>query len=61
MSNLGRTDVERIVETMLMDLSIEVKEGNFTDPNSRTLVLMHGKKELARTWFSVVQTSEYEG
>lgn len=61
MSNLGRTDVERIVEAMLMDLTIEVKDGNFTDPNSRTVILMHGKKELARAWFDVVQKSEYDG
>jgi hypothetical protein len=61
MSNLGRTDVERIVETMLTDLRIEVKGGDFTDPNNRTIVLMHGKTELARTRFNVVQKGEYDG
>jgi alpha-beta hydrolase superfamily lysophospholipase len=46
---------------MLTDLRIEVKDGDFTDPNNRTVVLMHGKTELARTWFNVVQKGEYDG
>jgi hypothetical protein len=61
MSNLGRTDVERIVETVLSDLSIEVKDGDFTNPNSRTVILKYKNTELSRTWFDVVQKSEYEG
>jgi hypothetical protein len=57
MNNLGRTDVERIVEAMLDNLSIEIKDGSFGDPDSRTVVLMHNSKELARTWFSVKQST----
>lgn len=61
MSNLGRTDVERIVETMLGDLSIEIKDGDFTDTNSRTVILKYKNSELSRTWFNVVQKPEYDG
>lgn len=61
MSNLGRSDVERIVETVLSDLSIEVKGGSFTDPNCRTIVLRYGTREISRAYFDVVQKSEYEG
>lgn len=61
MTNLGRGDVERIVETVLSDLSIEVKDGDFTSPNSRTVILKYKNTELSRTWFDVVQKSEYEG
>lgn len=61
MSNLGRTDVERIVETVLNDLSIEVKDGDFTDPDSRTIILKYKNTELSRTWFGVVQKSGRDG
>jgi hypothetical protein len=60
MSNLGKTDIERIVETMLGELSIEVKDGSFTDPNSRTIILKYKNTEVHRTWFDVVQKSEYK-
>jgi len=57
--NLNRSDVERIVETMLADLSIEVKDGGWTDPNFRTVVLKYKEKEISNTWFSVKDKPEY--
>lgn len=59
--NLDKHDVERIVETMLSSLTIEVKNGDFTDPNNRTVVLKYKGTELSRTYFDVVQKREYEG
>jgi glutamate formiminotransferase len=59
--NMQRDDVERIVENILRELTIEVKDGEFTSPNNRTIILKLGDRELSRTWFDVVQTREYEG
>ena len=59
--NLDKHDVERIVETMLSSLTLEVKDGGFTDPNSRTILLKYKGTELSRTYFDVVQKDEYEG
>lgn len=59
--NLNKHDVERIVETMLNSLTIEVVDGNFTDPNSRTVLLKYNGNEIGRASFDVVQKSEYEG
>ena len=58
---MQRDDVERIVENILRDLTIEVKDGDFTNPNSRTVILKLGDRELSRDWFDVVQQNEYEG
>jgi glutamate formiminotransferase len=58
---MQRDDVERIVENILRELTIEVKDGEFTSPNNRTIILKLGDRELSRTWFDVVQTREYEG
>jgi len=58
---LTRADVERIVENVLSQLRVEVNGGGFTDPNSRTVKLMLGDREISQTWFDVVQMDEYEG
>lgn len=61
MINLTKNDVERIVETMLQGLSIEVKNGGFTAPNDRIVILKYNNTEITRTWFDVVQKEEYDG
>lgn len=58
---MTRDDVERIVENVLRDLSIHVNNGDFTDPNKRTVLLMYKGKEIDRASFDIVQTDEYEG
>ena len=59
--NLEKADVERIVECMLNDLSIHVKDGDFTCPNERKIVLKYRSTEISTAYFDVVQKGEYEG
>lgn len=58
---LTRADVERIIENVLSELSIEVRRGDFTDPNSRKVELKLGERILSTDYFDVVQQQEYEG
>lgn len=58
---LTRPDVERIIENVLSDLRIEVSDGDFTTPNSRTVTLKLGDRIISQDSFDVVQTREYEG
>lgn len=58
---LGRQDVERIIENAFKELELDVKDGDFTNPNKRTIVLKYKGNAIASTWFDVVQTREYEG
>lgn len=58
---LTRADVERITENVLKELRIEVKGGDFTSPNSRTIHLMYGDTIISTDYFDVVQTDEYDG
>lgn len=58
---LERADVERIIENALRDLSISIKDGGFTDPNSRVVELRYKDTVLQKTYFDVVQKDEYEG
>jgi len=58
---LNRDDVQRIVENVLRDLTLEIKNGDFTDPNSRTIFLKYNGQEIDRVSFNVVQKREYEG
>jgi len=58
---LNRDDVQRIVENVLRDLTLEIKNGDFTDPNSRTIFLKYNGQEIDRVSFNVVQEREYEG
>lgn len=58
---LNREDVERIVENVLSQLVLDVQDGDFTQPNSRTIILRHGDRIITRAYFDVVQTREYDG
>lgn len=53
MSNLGRDDVERIVENMLESLTVEVSDSDSYEPNSRKLILRYKGKEISSTYFNV--------
>ena len=56
---LTREDVERITENVLRELRIEVRVGDFTSPNSRTVMLIHGDRLISSDYFDVVQQDEY--
>lgn len=70
---MNKDDVEQIVSSiikerklvsldeLLQGLSIHVKNGGFTDPNSRTVSLLFNGEEISSTWFDVVQMDEYCG
>lgn len=58
---LNRADVERIIENVISNLSIEVADGDFTDPNKRTITLRHNSKVISEAYLNVVQKQEYEG
>lgn len=58
---MTRDDVERIIENVLSDVSVVVVNGDFTNPNERTIKLMYGKKVISESSFDIVQTDEYEG
>ena len=70
---LTREDVERIIRNVIKErglmtkddfvqgLSIEVKSGGFTEPNTRTVIVRFNGEEIASDWFDVVQQDEYEG
>jgi hypothetical protein len=50
---MTREDVIRITESVLENLSIEVREGSGTD--ERIIVLNYNDREISRDWFSVRQ------
>lgn len=70
---LTREDVERIVSNVIAErelmtkddfiqgLSITVRDGDFINPNSRTVIVKFDGVEIASDSFDVVQTREYEG
>jgi hypothetical protein len=58
---LTREDIERITENVLRELSLDVTNGGFTDPNSRCVILKLGETEITRAYFDVKQQREYEG
>lgn len=58
---LTRADVERITENVISQLTIEIKDGDWTNPNSRTIILKLGDRVLSQDYFDVVQKGEYEG
>jgi len=58
---LNREDVERIIENVLNDLSIEMDPIRWTDPNSRVIKLMYKGKEISNTEFNVKDRPEYDG
>lgn len=70
---LTRADVERIIDNVISErglmtkdefiqgLSLEIRNGGFTDPNSRKVELRLDDKVISTAYFDVVQASEYEG
>jgi len=59
---LNREDIERIVENYIRDnLEIEVRSGDFTNPNSRTITVTVGDRIVSSANFDIVQQREYEG
>jgi hypothetical protein len=58
---LNREDVERIVKNVLSELTLDIESGDFTSPNSRTVILKLGDRLIAQAHFDVVQAQEYEG
>jgi hypothetical protein len=57
MSNLGRTDVERIIEDVLRELSIQVHDGTRTAPNNRKVELKFKNNVISTAYFDVKQRS----
>lgn len=70
---LTREDIERIIgnvinerglmskDDLIHGLSIEVKTGDFTSPNTRTVLVKLNGDVIAADWFDVRETDEYEG
>jgi hypothetical protein len=58
---LTRADVERITENVLSELSINIRGGDFTSPNTRIVELKLGDRIISTDYFDVVQKREYEG
>lgn len=70
---LTREDVERIVNNVIAEkelmtkdefiqgLSIDIKGGDFTMPNYRTVIVKFNGVAIASDSFDVVQMREYEG
>lgn len=56
---LTREDVERITENVLRELTLEVKNGDFTNPNERVVSLKYRGNVISSTSFSVVEKDEY--
>lgn len=52
---LNRTDVERIVETMLRDITIEVKTVS-EDPNYRKIELLYNNKMFSESYFDIKES-----
>ena len=50
-----------ILEVLKRSLRIEVKDGDFTDPNSRTIQVLFGKEVISSARFDVRSRREYEG
>jgi ribosome-binding factor A len=50
---LERSDVERIIENVLRNLSIQVVSAEVRDPNIQTIILKLEDKEISRTYIDV--------
>ncbi len=57
----SKTVLEEVLETLRTELRVSVEDGDFTDPNRRTLKLFLGKKCISQTSFDVRSRREYEG
>lgn len=53
--------LEDVLEALSSRLRVSVEDGDFTDPNRRTLKLLLGKKCISQTSFDVRGRREYEG
>lgn len=52
---------EAVLEVLRAHLQIRVTSGGFTDPNSRTIKVLLGNKEVCSGSFDVSPRPEYEG
>lgn len=57
---LNKYDVERIVQQLLSQLTLELNRGDFTNPNDRTILLKHNGEVIDYVTFDVRQRDEYE-
>ena len=55
MNNLGRADVERIIEGVLQELKIDVETSNI----NRKIVLSYRGKEISQAWFTISEDDYY--
>lgn len=58
---MNRDDIIRITEDVIRNLSIEVKDGGFTDPNTRKISLLFHGKEISYDYFDITSKDEYQG
>jgi hypothetical protein len=55
-------DIKAIVQQYIIEnLTISVKDGGFTDPNSRTIELKLDGQVICREYINIVSRREYEG
>jgi hypothetical protein len=58
---MTRDDVERIIENTLRELTIDVTDGDWTNPNSRTVELKYQNRVISTAYFNVKERRDYEG
>jgi hypothetical protein len=50
---LVRSDIERIVENVISELSLEVSNGDFYSSNSKKIILRLGDRIITEAWIDV--------
>jgi hypothetical protein len=50
-----------LIEFLQGEMTLEVEEGGFTDPNARTIILSIGSEKIASCSIDIKQRREYEG
>jgi hypothetical protein len=50
---LVRSDIERIVENVISELSLEVSNGDFYSSNSKKIILRLGERIITEAWIDV--------
>lgn len=58
---LSETAQVNLIAFLKENMKLEVKEGGFTDPNSREIILWIGDELICRTSIDIKQRREYEG
>lgn len=53
--------IRELIREQLEELSLQVKDGDFTNPNQRSIKLKLGDAVLSYDSFDVVQKTEYDG